>query len=494
MSKIIKLPIIVCGKLKYPKNDYIDIEYINDVVVRITKPTEKDFEKIFNYSESLYKIPIEKVSRFLSVFARSFLNPDNPLRKEAVELSSHITGYSKEMLARDYGIIAAYLSQRFTSYDVVEAELGDNRILDTWVRNKVARVRAFPRGRAFHVLVGNVPLTGIYSVFRSILTKNQTIVKLPSRDIVSTLYFMRALIEANNDDQPYKKLLNSSLSAFYLNRNSEELRNVIESSDLVCAWGQGKSLKSIKEKIPHSIPYLEFGPKRSFSVLFTEKCDLNKAAIRIAHDLSIYDQEACLCPQRLFVIGDNSKFLPLLKKWLDWQSKYLPRGDTIPDVESHIYRTKLEARYLNWPIMENEPQWRIIVSDPYMVNDHPLGRTLFIHLVKSERDILPFIDDETQAISIYPYDRNIDKLGDLFCAHGVSKLCETGMSMYPREGWTHDGMYPLNYFVRLCYLDEKMGFEYKYEDKEGALMFLSNMYGNPKTKFDEFIHQFPFPT
>lgn len=496
MKKIIELPIIICGEIKYPEGDnYIEINYENDVLVRITRPSKEDFKRIFDYSQELHKVPLAHVSRYMTVFARKFLNPMNPIRQEAVELSSYVTGYSKEMLDRDYGIISAYLSARHTSYEMLEAEFGDWRITEEWVRNKVARVRAFPRGRVFHILVGNVPIAGMYSVVRSILTKNQTVVKLASRDIISTLFFMKALIESNENGPEYRKLISSSLSAFYLEKESDDLVQMINSADMVCAWGKGESLRNIKKLIPHSVPFLEFGPKRSFSLLFIDDtCDVEKAAIRMAHDLSIYDQEACLSPQQLFIIGDSKEYLKKLQKWLDWQSESLSRGIVNSDAESHIIRTGLEAKYRGWEVMEGRnKQWNIILCNPYDIAEHPLGRTLFIHQIEKVEDMIPFIDDETQAISIYPYDDRAADIGELFCSHGASKICETGMVAYPREGWTHDGMYPLHYFVRLCYLDENMGEEYKYEDHEGACSFLSNMYGNPQTKLDEFEKLFPFP-
>jgi long-chain-fatty-acyl-CoA reductase len=491
MTKYIDLPIVVCGETKYPSGDPIRLQYENDVEVRITRPTEDDLEQIFRYHEPLETIPVAKVSRYLSTFAQSFANPEHPLRKEAVSLSSYITGYNEKMLDRDYGIITAFLSARFSSYDLVASELGDGEIMDSWIRRGVARVRAFPRGRALHVLVGNVPLTGIYSVFRSVLTKNQTVAKLPARDIVSTLYFIRGLIDANNDGTPYRSMLNSSLSALYLDSKSAELKRLIESSDVVCAWGKGSSLKSIKEKVPYATPYLEFGPKRSFALVYPNDCDLDEAAVRLAHDASLYDQEACVCPQRVFVMGPYEEFIKKLARWLEWQSHALPRGLSNPDVESHIVRMELEARFRQWEMVSGDPAWRIIVCDPYEVGDHPLGRTMFVHPIHSEEEILPFIDEETQAISVYPYDDRVERLGDLFCAAGVSKLCETGMVMYPREGWTHDGMYPLNYFVRLCYLDQNMAWEYKYQDRDGAIAFLDNMYGKPVEDYDKFLHLFP---
>lgn len=480
MSKIIELPIIICGELKMPKEHYIEIKYSKDVIVRITKPTKEDLDKIYNYNVDLSKLKFSEVSKYIAKFSLDFLREDNQTRLDAIELSSYITGYTKKMLERDYDIICDHLSAPFTIYDIATAELGDYRMLDEWVHRQLVKIKAFPRGRAFHVLVGNVPMTGIFSVFRSIITKNQTVVKLPSRDLVSTLYFMKGLIESNSDGEAYQELLNSSLSVFYLEKEGEELKELIESSDVVCAWGKGSSLKRVKEMVPHSVPYVEFGPKRSYSLLYTNKgCNLDTAAIRMAHDLCIYDQEACLSPQRLFVIGEYEEYVKVLEKWLNWQSKYLPRGIINDDAESHLYRHKLEAMYNGMKVVAGEPDWRIIVCSPYDVIDHPLGRTLFIHPIKSEDEMLPFIDDETQTISVFPYRQDMYELADLLCKKGISKLCETGMAFYPRDGWTHDAMYPLQYFVRLCFIDATSEQEYKYDplDDELAWDSFSKMFG-----------------
>lgn len=481
MKKIIELPIIVCGELIYPKNEYIELEYSN-AIVRIKKPAKHDIDKIICYNESLHDIPFHEITGYLNKFASAFMQPNNELRRETAVLSSLVTGYSKEMTNRCLFIIGDYILDRYLMYNKVEAEFGDCRILDTWVRNQVARVRAFPRGRAFHILVGNVPLASMYSIVRSIITKNQTIAKLPVRDIISVLYFMKGLIEINGIDHPISK----SLSALYMERNSEYLDKIINNSDMVCAWGKGDSLKKIKEKIPHSIPFLEAGPKRSYSIIDLRNCDWDKAAMRLAHDLCIYDQEACFSPQRLFVIGDFTKFRSYLEDWLNWQTKYLPKGETNPDAESYLFRTKLEAHYEQWTISEQGYDWTLIEADPFLVGDHPLGRTLFVHSIQNYNEILPFIDDEVQTVSVYPYEKNnIEKIGVELCSRGAARLCETGTASYPREGFTWDALYGLHYFVRLCYLDENLNSTYKYGTRDRAEWYLKNVWGNPEERKDQ---------
>jgi len=478
MSKLIELPIIICGEIKMPQDDYIELKYSDDVIVHITRPSKEDLRRIYDYNEDLNSLSFIELAKYITQFAKRFLDDDNENRQRAIELSPYVTGYTKEMLKMDYDVICDHLSKLYNIYDAVSAEFTTYRIMDEWVTNQLCKVRAFPRGRAFHVLVGNVPMTGIFSIFRSIMTKNQTVVKLPARDLVSTLFFVKGLIEENADDMEFQRMLNSSISVFYLEHDDETIKELVESSDVVCAWGKGNTMKSIKEMVPHSVPYLEFGPKRSFALLYADECDPDKAAVRMAHDLSLYDQEACLSPQRLFVIGKYDAYLESLKKWLDWQARYLKRGILNDDAESFILRTKLEAQYAGNEVIAGEPQWRIIVCDPYEVNQHPLGRTLFVHPIEKEEDMLPFIDEETQSVSVFPYSQKMEKLADLLCNKGVSKLCETGMTFYPREGWTHDGLYPLHYFVRLCYMDATSEYEYKYDpEEEDALRYLSNMYG-----------------
>ena len=106
----------------------------------------------------------------------------------------------------------------------------------------------------------------------------------------------------------------------------------------------------------------------------------------------------------------------------------------------------------------------IVAKDPRVTLEHPLGRTLFIHPVSSEEDILPFVDDETQSISIYPFSPHVERLGALVCARGVARVCEAGLISHFRQGFTHDGSWPIQQFVRLSYLDETLDFVYKYGD------------------------------
>ncbi|MGZ7369324.1 acyl-CoA reductase, partial [Streptococcus pyogenes] len=77
------------------------------------------------------------------------------------------------------------------------------------------------------------------------------------------------------------------------------------------------------------------------------------------------------------------------------------------DIESHVYRAKLEAKYRGWDVYEGENQeWQLIdANNPYLVTNHPLSRTIYVHVIQSPEEILPFVDDDTQTIGLYPLDK-----------------------------------------------------------------------------------------
>ena len=475
-TRRILLPKIICGEVRHakPGDEVTVLRYEDDIVVEIPTLTEADVEAIVANRTLLDDIPIGAVTDFLGNAGRKMLDERDPLRNEAIAHGTLVSGFTREMFESDYTIMGTYLSKRHLFYALLDGELGDHHILDEWIRNQVGRIRAFPRGRALHIMVGNVPLASMFSAMRSILTKNQTLIKIPSRDPVTSTYFALLMLAANKPSNP----LSRAISCFYADKDSPCLDHLKRSSDVICAWGKGSALEEIKRTIPHSIPYLEFGPKRSLSVLFSADANLRAAAMKLAHDVSVYDQEACFSPQRLFVIGEVEPFLTELRGFLDVFARALPKGRTNMDAESYLLRTRSEARYRGWEVHASA-EWTVIVADPHDVVDHPLSRTLFVHRIDSLDEIVPFVDDETQTITVQPY-RHAEKVADVLCPHGAQRICESGMVASPRGGFTHDGMYPLHYFVRIAHLDESVNYVNNIWDKAFFTQYYHKVFGSPE--------------
>jgi long-chain-fatty-acyl-CoA reductase len=271
--------------------------------------------------------------------------------------------------------------------------------------------------------------------------------------------------------------LSRALTAGYWEKDSPVWDQMIHASDLVCAWGQGASLEAIKRRIPQGVPFLEFGPKRSFAVVFANNCDPDQAALRVAHDVALYDQEACFSPQRVFVVGNAADFTKSLMKWLDHQAEYLPKGTTTDDVASHVLRCRMEAQFRGWKVNAGG-SWTIIEQPELAAHmEHPLSRTIFIHQIESLDALNEFMDDETQTISVFPLKEFGGQVARAVCPHGAVRICESGTVSHPRQGFTHDGSYPVQQFVRLAYIDRELGYTYKYGPKLEVAELEQFLYG-----------------
>ncbi len=135
MKQVIELPIIICGEIKKPADNYIEINYSGDITVRIARPTKSDMRKIYDYNQDLSKLKIYETASYIAQFAHNFLKKGSKTKLEAIELASLISGYSKEMHARDFELICKHLCLKSTTYDLVETELGNDQIMDEWMRS-----------------------------------------------------------------------------------------------------------------------------------------------------------------------------------------------------------------------------------------------------------------------------------------------------------------------------------------------------------------------
>ena len=294
------LPILINGELIYAApEDCHQIEYETGAVVLIPRLTAEHVAALSSAPRSaLDVLDLDDITIFLDRVAAAWSDAGNPLRCEAIRLGAAVTGFSPELMAEDHARLASALG-RAKLYDIVDADLGNSLLLDHWMPYHSVLLKARPVGRVLHVMVGNVPLAGFFTVIRSVLTKNTTIAKLPSRDPVSCLMFARAF----HDIDPGHPVTRS-LSVVYWPGGDPVEDELIGASDVVCAWGGEDSIDALKRKIPRNTGFLEFGPKESLMLIGPPLDDVEHLAMRAAFDISAYEQEACFSPQRIFIEGD----------------------------------------------------------------------------------------------------------------------------------------------------------------------------------------------
>lgn len=460
----IDLPIIVCGKKINIENwmEVQEFKYDTGASVRIPKITKENIEAIrMSSNNELKALDIDEITIFLQKVARKWMEPDYELKKKAIEYSAAITGYDPCFVERDFTIISQFMIDRGEMYDQIEAELGNYRILDEWIPKHECLVHAEPRGKILHVMVGNVPIASVFTVIRGILSKNINIAKLPSRDLVTCLFFALSFFDVD-PMHPITKATN----VIYWTGGDEKIENEIFSmSDVVCVWGGNEAVSRIKPKVPYGAEYIEFGPKRSLSIIdLSKEQDIDKTACRMACEMSMYNQEACFCPLELYVKGGLKKdFLNSLVKWLTINSKRWPKGWVKDDINAHILITKLSEQFKgNRVIAGDNNEWTIVISKLPKENiEHPLSRTLFIYEIDEIEDVIPYISRNNQSIGVFPWNIS-QKYGHDLLSAGADRMCELGTHAIFRTGFPHDSIYPLARMVRWLNIERPLSYCGKY--------------------------------
>ncbi len=459
------LPILVNGEPRdgAPGGAAHELRYDTGARVLIPKLTPGLTAEIRSApAAALDGLHLDDITLFLNEVGRLWGDPRYPGRMEAARVASAVTGYSRQTLEEDYTRIARALT-RAKLYDIVDADLGTGLILDDWIPSQSVYVKARPKGRVLHLMVGNVPLAGLFTLVRSVLTKNTTVAKLPSRDPASCLYFAKAFHDVDPDHP-----ITRSLSVVYWPGGSDEEDAFIGDADLVCAWGQGASIAAIKRKIPLDTAFLEFGPKESLHLIGAPYGDLDNLAMRAAYDISVYEQEACFSPQRMFVEGDARQFADALARWLDKLLVRLPAGFRSADRRAHLGRAALEAEFDGHTVMRGgDGEWMVVLVSggergPY---EHPLSRTIYVHPVADLRDAIGEIHAQVQTVGVHPWSRAQDLADDLTRA-GADRITEVGLMSRPRPGFTHDAMRPLHSFVRWVTLERGLAYKGRFRDSD----------------------------
>ena len=446
-------PIIIAGKrlesttgeleLRSRTDEQIFVPTLDDVTVDLLLAQPRDL---------LADVPLHEIAAFLHNVGHNWKSKEYTRRRIYERHLVRYYGYSEKMAETEANWIALLLSSHYRIYDTLSVELGSWHMVDQWVAREEAYVRALPRGRALHIIPGNVPLSCIASVLRAIATKNVSIVKASSDDPMTPLALALSFLDTD-PDHPVAR----SLSVVYWKGGSEGAleRRLLHDADVVCAWGGEAAIEWAQHNAKAQTEILSFGPRRSVAVV-GKGGDRKKAARALAHDVAMYDQRACFSVQRVFVEEPVEEFVSEIEQAFALYETLLPKGRHDFDERAGFALSHLEAEFHDIDVRSSQTQgWSIVVRPPELGDAslrHPLGRTLYVHPVTSVAQVIDHVGPGVQTVAVYPGDLGFS-LRDALARRGVSRIVELGMNNVFRVGGAHDGMYPTQRLVRLVSME-----------------------------------------
>lgn len=456
MSEIIDLPIVVNGVVVTAGTDRptITLDYETGVAVRLPALLPSDLSAIADAApqidRALSEVTTEEIIEFLARIGTSWQSGGLKAREMMAREAHRLIEYPWVVLNDDYRFFAQYLKTRDDLRDQLASEFGSSTILDEWLPVQMCWRRAFPAGMVVHWLAGNIPLASLYSIMRSMVSKNRTVAKLPSRDPVSALGFALSAIELD-PDHPVSR----ALTVAYWGHDDPVGIALMQQARSVQAWGGADAISGARRHAPPDVPFAAYGPKWSAGVVDLTRCDADEAAMRVVADIATYDQEACLSTQRLFVKGDLREFIARLQHHFELFAQTRPLVTNNRDVLAHRSATVLASVYdMQATVVGSD--FAIIVepdADSARVRQaHPLTRTAIIHPVTNFDGVADWFDRDSQAVGVFPY-LLATEYRDAWATAGIDRIYEAGFSRWPRRGFTHDGVHGIHSMVRFATVD-----------------------------------------
>ncbi len=447
MERMEKVPFTICGRQK--KGEDIVLEFghkDNRTKISLPEITDSDVHQIGNTdTESLHKLSINDIISFYSKLGDLWGSPNYEKREELIDLTSRATGYSKEMVELGMEQICGILKKEHLEA-TLHSDLGDKRPLDEWVTRAGSVVHCQPRGRMFHILEGNVPAVAIMSIVSGSLTKNANIIKMSDRDVITASYFAQSF----HDVDPEHPVTKTTSVLYWPHTNHGIFGKIISLVNAVSVWGGYDTIHEMRKSMPQGVELLEFGPRRGVQLIGKDAFDyLEEVTKNAAHDLTLYDQEACFSPQIAFVEGDAERYAEFLAKSLEEENAKLPKGYGEPKFHANIANARIFSKFRGHKVHTSaKTEWTVILAGKLEdFPTHPLGRTIFIIPVKDLAESIEHIGPETQVVAIEPYSRAAD-LKERLTVKGVDRITRLGKMGDFALGSPQEGMYPLSRMVR----------------------------------------------
>lgn len=229
-----RLSLVINGVLSVDNvsNEFHEIKF-GDKLIHVSSLDTLEVKKILD-EEVCFNISVNQIVNFIYTVGQRWRSEEYSRRRGYIRSLINYLGYSPQMAKLEANWIAMLLCSKSALYDIIDTELGSTHIQDEWLPQGECYVRAFPKGRTMHLLAGNVPLSGVTSILRAILTKNQCIVRMSSSDPFTAHALAMSFVDVDPNHP-----ISRSISVLYWPHNSDTTlaKELLSHMDAVVAWG-----------------------------------------------------------------------------------------------------------------------------------------------------------------------------------------------------------------------------------------------------------------
>ena len=401
----------------------------------------------------LLNVLLAEIIDFLVEAGQRMCDGKNPYVEACIDRMAKVSLAPRKVVEFQMTNATEYLDKQVLQ-EVVEQNFPNPRALDEWVphtdhQGRRSFIRAYAP-RLIHVLPGNSPGMGIRSIAQSALVKSVSLFKMPSADPFSTVAFLRTMADIDPNHPVVQ-----SMSAVYWRGGEESVERILyrpQYFDKLVAWGGGDAINNVMKYIGPGFQLVSFDPKTSISMVgkevFESEEAIAEAAELNARDVSILNQEACVCSRFTFLEAtpeQGDRYAEALAERLrvDRMSEGTPRP---LDMELKEQIDVLRMMDDEYAVFGKSDGRGVAIRSEEPVDFHPLRKTSNVVCVPDLMDAMKYVNVATQTVGVYPFDR-MPELRDHLASGGAQRVVRLGEAGPSAIGNPHDAMYPLHRFV-----------------------------------------------
>ncbi len=401
----------------------------------------------------LLNTPLNEIIDFLHEAGQKLCDGKNPYVEACIDRMAKVSLAPRSVVAYQMTNASEYLDRKVLR-EVVEQNFPNPDALDGWVphndhQGRRSFIRAFAP-RLVHVLPGNSPGMGVHSIAQSALVKSVSLFKMPSADPFSTVAFLRTMADIDPNHPVVQ-----SMSAVYWRGGDDSVERILyrpQYFDKLVAWGGGDAINSVMKYIGPGFQLVSFDPKTSISMVGKEVFDsdenIAEAAELNARDVSILNQEACVCSRFTFIEGtpeDADRYAEVLSERL--RIDRFDEGNPRPlEMELKEQIDVLRMMDDEYGVFGRSDGRGVAIRSEEPVDFHPLQKTSNVVCVPDLMDAMKYVNVATQTVGVYPFNR-MPELRDHLASGGAQRVVRLGEAGPSAIGNPHDAMYPLHRFV-----------------------------------------------
>ena len=425
-----------------------------------TDPSALDeiLRKMAARKERLMELPIQRIIDALDATSRVWLEPDNPRRDELVDAIAANTGVSPQMVAISIRLeMESSLGPHIMA--AVKNEIGDQRQLDFFTPNPLLDGETLALGPNLvgGIVSSNIPALPHLTVMRSLVVKAPCVVKSSKDEPLFLPAYLQSLWEVDSE-------VGGCAAAVSFGREQTELLDTfLGGIDFLIAYGGLDAIAGLGEKWPDDARALYHGHKLGFGIVTADSLgtDLHDLAAKIAWDVVLFDQEACLAPHVVFVEANVEATHSLADEVAGCMEKLA--ADLPPAKRSLAAKLAVRQQLDSLAALDENSRvcpagslenGVVVVQETDTFLPSPLGR--FVRLVPvasvdAALKLLEPLKGLLQNASIACADKSRRrKISTTLARKGVARVCPPGNMGTPSMMWHHDGFPCIAKMLTFC--------------------------------------------